>query len=161
MANIHHGDTIEIPASSSPGLRFLQSLLPLLDSLNTIDIAKLDEFICPTARFTVNGVLIGKLAEIKTMFLMRAQNLAYFGHEVDVTWDIQASEGSKNHRTIMYESTSVSIFKADSEKEEIRVREFNIIELEEQEEGLWKAVELRTFMDPSAVSEKARTVSGI
>lgn len=54
----------------------------------------------------------------------------------------------------MYESTSITVFKEDPEHLEVKVPEFNIIEIETDGKGLWKAVELRTFMDAKPVQDR-------
>jgi hypothetical protein len=76
--------------------------------------------------------------------------MSVFRHDVKKAWDI--ASGGK--RTLMYESVSISTFKADEEGKEIEVPEFSIIELEQVEgEGL-RAVECRTYMDASPVMQR-------
>lgn len=63
----------------------------------------------------------------------------------------------------MYESTSVTIFKEDPESAEVKVREFNIVELVSSkdnggESNVFKACELRTFLDGSPVSARLKSV---
>lgn len=91
------------------------------------------------------------------MLTMRGQKLARFGHEVHAAWDIEGGGDGDGpgSRTVMYESTSVTVFKDDPEATEIKVREFNVVELVGGE-GDWKARELRTFMDASAVYKHAQ-----
>jgi hypothetical protein len=154
---IHHGPSSTIPlTSSSAGLIFLHNFLPILDSLDPADTSQLKDFVLPEAQFIINGSPIGTGEQVVPMLAMRAQKLARFGHEVDVAWDIPHSNG---RRTVMYESSSVTVFKDDGTGDEIRVREFNIIELEmvegDGQGSTWKAVELRTFMDAGAVRERA------
>lgn len=91
----------------------------------------------------------------------------------------------RKRRTVMYQATSGTVFKQDPEQFEIRMEEFNIVELlaehdDEGEEGKgddgcqedekdrkstsnstssapygYKAVGLRTFVDPRPVMERA------
>ena len=90
------------------------------------------------------------------MLTTRGQKLSAFGHDVHIAWDIAKEYGS---RTLMYESTSSTVFKEDAEGAVAEVEEFNIIELVSAGEGL-KADELRTFMGASSVSERARAAMG-
>ncbi|KAH8885555.1 hypothetical protein GQ53DRAFT_751245 [Thozetella sp. PMI_491] len=78
-----------------------------------------------------------------------------FLHDVHTVWDVGKEDGK---RTILYESTSTTVFKDDEEGQEIKVKEFNIIELATGDKGTLTAVELRTYMDPSPVSARAQTV---
>jgi hypothetical protein len=156
LTAIHHGAPSAITPSGSPGLLFLKSFFPLLDSLEPADALKLKNDVLPTAQFIINGTSIGTTEQVIPMLSMRAQKLARFKHEVDIIWDILPAHDQKK-RTVMYESTSVTVFKED--KEEVKVREFNIIELEDQGEGSWKAMELRTFMDTSPVRDKGKKIA--
>ncbi|EON98209.1 hypothetical protein UCRPA7_6264 [Phaeoacremonium minimum UCRPA7] len=157
QTTIHHGPSTSIPSGASPGLQFLKGFLAVLDSLDPDQVQTLTNFLTPDAAFAINGGAPVPTEQVLSMLTMRGQKLARFGHEVHVAWDIESGAGS---RTVMYESTSVTVFKDDPAAAEIRVREFNIVELVGggQDGASWKAKELRTFMDASAVYKHAQSL---
>ncbi len=83
-----------------------------------------------------------------------------FRHDVKRAWDI--AKGTKK-RTVMYESISISVFKADPEEKEIEVAEFNLLELEGRDDGTgeeeWKLTEARVWMDSSPVVKRMAEIS--
>jgi len=153
---IHHGSYQSIPTSASPGLLFLKAFLPILDSLDPADVALLSRHLSPDATFAINNGTAMPAENVLPMLSTRGQKLSAFGHDVRIAWDIAKEDGS---RTLMYESTSSTVFKEDAEGAVAEVKEFNIIELVPAGGGL-KADELRTFMDASPVSERARAAMG-
>jgi hypothetical protein len=93
------------------------------------------------------------------MFKKRADMLSHFRHEVSRAWDIESGDGS---RTLMYESASATVLKADAQETQVKVAEFNIIQLEPCEpgkgfEGLW-GTELKCWMDPAKVVKRMQEV---
>lgn len=160
----HTGSHLAIPDTASPGLVFLKHFLPVLDSLevNSETSLALTAVLAPGATFTVNGGPPQTTEQILPMLLMRAQKLAAFGHNVSQAWDIP-SANSGGGRTLMYEGTSSTVFKEDPEGLEVKVAEFNIVELVpvgQAEGGLagFRAAELRTFMDAAPVTERAAMI---
>src|SRR5207248_10874454 len=112
-----------IPLDASPGLRFLKDFLPRLDSLEP-DANPIASFLAPGASFVVNGGNPSTADVVRSMFKMRSEKLGLFRHDVKVAWDIERSD---KKRTVMYESVSVTVFKADREQKAVEVPEFNII----------------------------------
>lgn len=59
----------------------------------------------------------------------------------------------------MYEGTSATVFKQDKDGVEVRIKEFNIIELAGSRNGKGlhglQAVQLRAYLDASPVTERA------
>jgi hypothetical protein len=163
--HVHHGSYDSIPATASPGLVFLRKFLPALDSLHPSSNPILP-FLAPNATFTISGNLSQSVDQILLMLDMRSKHLAKFHHEVTAAWDIELEhDGSgRERRTVMYESSSITVFKHDPDQLEVKVGEFNIVELErssgEAEGGQqdFVAVELRTYMDAGPVKERAATI---
>jgi hypothetical protein len=90
---------------------------------------------------------------------MRSQSLLKFERDIHRVWDVEDAQHKK--RTVLYESTTTTVFKQDSEKKEVAVREFGIVELVHVDKGGfqgYKASELRSFLDPSKVMERANEV---
>lgn len=162
--HIHYGDHSSVPEDASAGLIFLKQLLPALDSLQP-SVASVESLLCPDARFIINGGDAQKLSSMVPMLENRSKHLAKFQHTVHRAWDIESDE-NPDRRTLMYQSTSVTVFKADSEAQEIYVEEFSIVELvktrsDKNSEGIdaWKAMELKTYMDAKPVVQRAEQLS--
>ncbi|KGQ10480.1 hypothetical protein BBAD15_g4174 [Beauveria bassiana D1-5] len=98
------------------------------------------------------------------MLPKRAERLARFRHDVRMAWDVAPRGDGAARRTVMYESTSVSVFKADPEAVEVRVAEFNVVELvlvtdPETGEASLKALQLRAFLDGGPVTSRAQMIA--
>lgn len=167
---IHYGPYDAIPATASPGLLFLKNLLPALDSLGPFDAhgepigqPALIQFLAPGATFVMNGGPPIQAVDVLQMLPKRSERLSRFHHDVRVAWDIAAGDGS-GKRTVMYESTSISTFKADPEAVQVKVAEFNIVELVPTTdpttgEATLKAVQLRAFLDGAPVTSRAQLIA--
>lgn len=92
------------------------------------------------------------------MLQKRSERLTKFYHELHKAWDIESSRtaAAQPTRTVMFESISTTIFRADPDQVEIRVKEFSIIELNEVAEGELKAASMRTIMDVIPVQSRMR-----
>lgn len=157
QTHIHKGSYQSIPGNASPGLLFLKAILPELDSLGPfLGTPQLANYLAPNATFIINNGAPVEASNVLGMLEMRASKLEKFGHNVDMAWDIDNADGS---RTVMYESTSVTVFKEDKEGVEVRIKEFNIIELAASSDGKGlnglHAVQLRAYLDGSPVVERA------
>lgn len=87
------------------------------------------------------------------MLNSKAAKLDAFHHDVKIAWDVGNGDG---RRTLMYESMSVAVHKNDPEKVEVKVPEFNIIELvpmKKDFEGL-VAVELRSYIRTKPIVQR-------
>lgn len=153
--SIHQGSYQSISSDASPGLVWLKSFMPTIDSLNGGDYTALQQYLGPRATFITNNSEPKLAEQVLPMLAMRSTMVSKFLHDVHTVWDIGKEDGK---RTVLYESTSTTVFKDDEEGQEILVREFNIIELATNDQGVLTAVELRTYMDPSPVSSRAQTV---
>ena len=134
-------------------------MLPALDSLEPLT-NPIIPFLSPNARFIVNGGSPIPVSEVLTMLDARAKKLSVFHHDVLVAWDVEMDGGK---RTVMYESVSVTTFSNDPEKKEVKVPEFNIVELEPMDggaEGLI-AVELRCYMDAKPIMQRVSELGGM
>ncbi|KAK3191953.1 hypothetical protein K4F52_001996 [Lecanicillium sp. MT-2017a] len=159
----HKGPYCDIPANASPGLLFLKRLLPALDSLGPFD-GELDlkRYLAPGATFVMNGGPAMAADGILQMLPKRSARLSKFHHDVHMAWDITATDGS-GRRTVMYESTSISAFELDPEKAEVKVGEFNIVELVPVTDSVsgvteLKALQLRAFLDGAPVTARAQMI---
>lgn len=162
QTHIHHGSYERIPPNASPGLLFLRDFVPILDSLEISPPVSLTSFLTPDAKFIINNGPPIPIQDILTMFAMRSEKLAKFHHDLHRAWDI-AKDNSSGSRTVMYESTSVTTFKEDPESAEVKVMEFNIVELvpskdDGSKSDVFKACELRTFLDGSPVSARLKSI---
>lgn len=147
----HHGSIDTIPSDASLGLLFLKSFLPIIDSLN-FDGEALSKLLTPDATFNINHHAPMATEIVLSVLSNRSTMVAKFGHELDTVWDIAKEDGT---RTVLYQSTSTTVFKDDSE--ELKVKEFNVIELVSTEDGL-KAWQLRTYMDASPIENRAKAI---
>ncbi|KAH8689926.1 hypothetical protein BGW36DRAFT_64840 [Talaromyces proteolyticus] len=159
QTSVHIGSLDSLPSTASAGLIFLQNLLLALDSLEPATDS-LGTLVAADAPFIINGQTVGTLAKVTEMFKMRSKKLSKFHHNVRKAWDIAHDDSSLPRRTVMYESTSVTVFKDDPEQLNVHVDEFNIVELElrpqtKSETTQYRVVELKTFMDQQPVREQA------
>lgn len=166
-AQVHCGPYDAIPATASPGLLFLRRLLPALVSLGPFDARggqpDLIDYLAPGATFVMNGGPPLQAVDVVQMLPKRAGRLARFHHDVRMAWDVAARDGS-GRRTVMYESTSISTFKDDPEAVEVRVAEFNVVELvpvadATTGETALKALQLRAFWDGAPVTSRAQMIA--
>jgi len=193
---IHHGPHETIPEKTSPGLSFLKSFLPALDTLDPVS-SPLTPF------FTLNApILIGSnppsTADATIPLLeIRSRHLSHFHHQIHIAWDIDlsgidrantsatsnanedpsidmAGDGigtsdkttlydllpgaMRMKRTVMFEATSCTMFKGDTDEFKVKVREFNILDLE-GDVGELQVVEMRVFMDGKPVQARAQELS--
>ncbi|TQV99342.1 hypothetical protein V2A60_004816 [Cordyceps javanica] len=167
-AHVHCGPYDAIPDTASPGLLFLRRLLPALDSLGPFDAARggqpdLIHYLAPGATFIMNGGPALQAVDVLQMLPKRAERLTRFHHDVRMAWDVAARDGS-GRRTVMYESTSISTFRDDPEAVEVRVAEFNVVELvpvvadAATGETELKALQLRAFLDGAPVTSRAQMI---
>ncbi|QPG94025.1 hypothetical protein C2857_004095 [Epichloe festucae Fl1] len=157
---IHHGSHHSIPPDSPPGLLFLKAILPALDALGpSRGTPGLANLLAPDATFTINNGAPVDAADVVKMLGLRASRLSRFGHSLERAWDVDMGNGS---RTVMYESTSATVFKEDAEGVEVRIKEFNVIELEPSHVGRGRgglqAVKLTAYLDASPVSARAEAM---
>ncbi|ERF70626.1 hypothetical protein EPUS_02492 [Endocarpon pusillum Z07020] len=87
------------------------------------------------------------------MFNSRATKPDTFHHVMKIAWDVGKGDG---RRTVMYESMSMAVHKNDLELVEVKVPEFNIIELVSMEKGFkgLVAVELRSYIGTNPIVQR-------
>ena len=95
---------------------------------------------------------------------VRSKHLAAFGHEVEVAWDIDLEQEDdderqgKCRRTVMFEATSSTVFRDDPDQFAVKVKEFNILDIEKQDAGSgseFQVVQMRTYLDARPVQDRA------
>ncbi|KAF7122365.1 hypothetical protein CNMCM5793_000390 [Aspergillus hiratsukae] len=158
----HQGSYESIPSTAPPGLQFLKHFLPALDSLDP-NTNPVSPFIHPDARVFVGSGPPNRGTDVVGLLNVRQRHIQYFHHEVHKAWDIGDGNGT-GPRTVMFEATSGTVFRNDPDEFEVRVGEFNILELERSNSdgdehgkggsGL-VAVEMRTYMDARPVQDQA------
>lgn len=162
--NTHKGPYDGIGSDASPGLLFLKKLMPALDSLGPFD-GELDlkRYLTADATFIMNSGYAIAAEGILQMLPKRSSQLSKFHHDVHMAWDIAATDGS-GKRTVMYESTSISQFKLDPEAVEVKVGEFNVVELVPVTDSATgktelRASQLRAFLDGAPVTARAQMIA--
>ena len=153
----HHGGTI--PITASPGLLFLRVFLPLLDSLDPAGLAALPAQFAPGSTFQINTNPPVPAEQVLASLAMRADKLSRFGHTLEAAWDVEHGDDGEVARTVLYQSVSTTVFKADEEAVEVRVKELSVLELVVVE-GELKMRSQRTVLDMGAVIERARRFMG-
>lgn len=170
---IHHGPYTTIPPRTTPGLHFLKTFLPALDSLDA-ESHPIAPFLHPDADIYVDSNPPNKGNQVVPLLEVRRRHLAAFGHEVEVAWDIalepedeaQAQPGArgqghgyrKDKRTVMFEATSSTVFRDDPDQFAVKVKEFNILDIEKQDAGSgseFQVVQMRTYLDARPVQDRA------
>lgn len=169
----HTGPAASIPSTASPGLLFLKSFLAAIDSLDPTP-HPLDHLVADHATLILGNNPPSHSSRIRPMLEVRSKHLEKFGHELHLAWDIElpgqrsgdtdtdtdTSEGKgkgRRRRTVMFEATSATVFKNDPDHFEIKVKEFNILELEDAVDGDARlvAAEIRTYLDGRPVQDRA------
>lgn len=178
---VHHGPYESIADTASPGLRFLKRFLPIVDSVEA-DHEPIGPFFTPNAPILIGSNPPNTASQTTPLLEVRTRHLSHFHHEVHVAWDLNLSnidkpnrgtdgEGHVNavetnlyaplpgniqmKRTVMFEATSETIFKNDPDKFPIKIREFNILDLEGRDEDDLQVVEMRVFLDSRPVQARA------
>jgi hypothetical protein len=157
-AYTHTGSYQTIPATASPGLRFLAAFLASVDSLNPAN-NPLGQYLSPNAVFIINGSEPTPSSTVTGMMATRNSRLKAFRHDLKQAWDIELEDGK---RMVMYESISVTIFKNDVDEKAIEIAEFSTAELEPVDggfEGLAANV-LKTFMDANPMMQRLKQIGG-
>lgn len=156
----HTGPYQAISDSSSPGLVFLKTFLPVLDSLDPEKGDAMAGFLTPGATFSINGLPGATVDKIQPMRKIRSERVARFGHDVRAAWDV--ASGPDGARTVMYESVSTTVYKDDPQGLELPVAEFTVMDLVPAGDGVagLKAKVLRTYMNASAVTQRAAMLFG-
>lgn len=162
----HEGSYESIPSTAPPGLQFLKHFLPALDSLDP-NAHPVSPFIHPDARVFVGSGPPNRGTDVVGLLSVRQRHIKYFHHDVHKAWDIGDGTAT-GPRTVMFEATSGTIFRNDPDEFEVRVKEFNILELErsgpgsesdsdgdDEGKGGFVAVEMRTYMDARPVQDQA------
>lgn len=173
---IHNGPTSRIPSDASPGLLFLKEWLIAIDTLDPTH--PVEPLLAKHATLIMGNDPPSHAKNLTPMLQIRAKHLEAFGHELLIAWDIELSgkgesiegeeEGTdtgnkKEHRkhrgrrSVMFEAMSSTVFKNDPDRFPVKVKEFNIIEMEESSHGDGKllATEIRTYMDSRPVQDRA------
>ena len=154
VCSIHHGSQESIPLNASPGLLFLKTFLPLLDSLDDAS-SSISTYVSPKAQFIMNHDPPLSVERLSEMFFTRREMLQLFKHDVSKAWEISREGGC----TVIFESVSTTQFKGDDV--ELEVAEMNVWELEgsKGDKGL-KLVEATCWMDPAVIQSRARVIFG-
>jgi hypothetical protein len=154
VCSIHQGSQESIPSNASPGLLFLKTFLPILDSLDDAS-SSIPTYVSPKAQFIMNHEPPLSVEKLSEMFSIRREMLQLFKHDVTKAWEISREGGC----TVIFESTSTTQFKDDDV--ELEVAEMNVWELDglKGDKGL-KLVEARCWMDPAVIQGRARAIFG-
>ncbi|CAG7962692.1 unnamed protein product [Penicillium nalgiovense] len=177
--SIHHGPYESIPTTASPGLKFLRRFLPALDSLTPAE-TPISPFFTPSAPILIGSDPSTAASQAVPLLEVRSRHICKFHHHVYLAWDIDlgsdtgpvhtsysrtapdqeaAQKGQlyaplagniRMKRTVMFEATSETTFK-DPDQFAVRVREFNILDLEGRDESDLQIVEMRIFLDQRPV----------
>ncbi|KZZ92447.1 hypothetical protein AAL_06073 [Moelleriella libera RCEF 2490] len=122
---VHRGSRESILPSASPGLVFLKFVLPALDALGPFrGTPELARFLAPNATFTMNNEPAVEASRVLRMLGMRSRGLSSFTHDLETAWDVANADGS---RTVMFRSTSVTVFTADAQGVEVRIKEPDVV----------------------------------
>ncbi|CDM34259.1 hypothetical protein DTO013E5_2347 [Penicillium roqueforti] len=174
--SIYHGPYESIPDNASPGLKFLKRFLPALDSLTPGENV-ISPFFTSSAPILIASDPPTTASQAVPILEVRSRHTSKFHHHVDLAWDIDlrgdtgpintsysrtapnadaAQKGQlyaplvgniQMKRTVMFEATSETTFREDPCQFAVRVREFNILDLEGRDESDLQIVEMRIFLD--------------
>ncbi|KAJ5550272.1 hypothetical protein N7535_001788 [Penicillium sp. DV-2018c] len=187
---VHHGPYDSIPDDASPGLKFLRRFLPALDSLDP-NADRITPFFTPYAPILIGSSPPTTASQAVPLLESRSEHITEFHHHVHLAWDIDLRNdvgpvytsysraapdeetaqrgqlyaplvgGIQMKRTVMFEATSETTFTADPDRFAVRVREFNILDLEGKEESDLQIVQMRIFLDQRPIQAYAADLFGI
>lgn len=180
---IHHGPYDSIPDSASPGLKFLKRFLPAMDSARVSE-NQIAPLFTPNAPIFIGSNPPTLACRTTPLMQVRSDHLSHYHHHVHIAWDIdltRSSDPSNNisresedfvsatrinlyaplpgnigmKRTVFYEATSETILADDPDQFMVKIREFNVIDLQGKDEDDLQVVEMRIFTDSRPVQARA------
>jgi hypothetical protein len=180
---IHHGPSDSIPDSASPGLKFLKRFLLAMDSARVSE-NQIAPLFTPNAPILIGSNPPTLACKTTPLMQVRSDHLPHFHHHVHIAWDIDlagSSDPSSNissesedfdsatrinlyaplsgyvgmKRTVLYEATSETIRADDPDQFMVKIREFNVIDLEGKDVDDLQVVQMRIFMDSRPVQARA------
>ena len=181
--SIHHGPYESIPDTASPGLRFLGRFLPAIDNLDTTQDL-VSSFFKAEAPIAIDNNPPNPAYSAIPLLEVRSRHLSYFKHQVHIAWDMDLSASANSStarenssdlqiagqipesqtqdssqksvkRTVMFEASTETIFKDDPDNFPIKIREFNIIDLEGSSEEDVQVTEMRIYLDARPLQARA------
>jgi hypothetical protein len=181
--SIHHGPYSSVPETASPGLKFLKCFLSAMDSANPSE-HQIGPFFTPNAPVLIGNNPPTLASRTTPLMQLRSEHLSHFHHHVHIAWDIDlvgpnnpSNEVSRENedfvgatrinlyaplpgnvrmkRTVLFEATSETVFADDPDQFLIKIREFNIVDLEGRDEDDLQVVEMRIFTDSKPVQARA------
>ena len=163
--------------------------MPALDSLTPTENS-ITPFFTPSAPILIGNSPPTAASQVVPLLEVRSRRLSNFHHHIHIAWDIdlgrdkgplqtsyntvapdedtaQKSEiyaplagNIQMKRTVMFEATFETTFKADPDQFSVQVREFNILDLEGRDENDLQIVEMRIFLDQRPVQAHAGEIHG-
>ncbi|KAJ6023697.1 hypothetical protein N7540_004494 [Penicillium herquei] len=184
---IHHGPYESIPENASPGLQFLSRFIPAVDEICPQETDHpIKAFFKPNAPIIIDNNPPNPASSALPLLEVRSRHVTYFRHEVHIAWDMdltnaathaatidahsdqinKSESGNPNNtsssqsmkRTVMFEATSETIFKDDPDNFLIKIREFNILNLEGPSNDDLQVTEMRIFLDARPVQARAASL---
>ncbi|RDL38122.1 uncharacterized protein BP5553_05555 [Venustampulla echinocandica] len=155
------GPLSKIP-KDSPGFLLFSQYVAAIDALDRSSqlAIQLQHILSHDAVFVTNGGPPVPAAQVPEMLKMREGMLAEFYHLDDIK--VVFMEYEDGRMNLMCETTSVSVFKGDEKREDVKVNELLILQLAPANDGLgvgglW-VTEVKTYMDAGPVMTKAKAV---
>lgn len=185
---IHHGPYESIPETASPGLQFLKRFLPAMDSLTPSEETIRPLFTPnapilvgsdpPTSASQATPIM-----QVRGRHISHFRHHVHIAWDIDLSEpdrpsrlnesETQESTSSSQgetklyaplpgsiamKRTVMFEATSETVFTNEPDQFPIKVREFNILDLEGRCPGDLQVVEMRIFMDTKPIQARAASL---
>lgn len=182
---IHHGPYETIPSTASPGLEFLKRFLPTMDSLTPSDNAIRPFFtpnapILVGSDPPTSARQATPLMEVRGRHTARLHHEVHIAWNIDLSEVDRPSrlnerrhDGGSAHgggdeklyaplpgniplkRTVMFEATCETVFRNDPDEFPVKIREFNILDLDGKNVEDFQVVEMRMFLDEQPVRARA------
>jgi hypothetical protein len=137
---IHRGLNQDISTTASAGLLWIKAFGPLFDSIDSNTAKRALEYLTPDCKFAFNGLPGISQAQMIAIMEKVKEPMRVYDRQTTTAWDVDNGDGT---RTVMVESVLVK----ETEGDKSTVPQFNIAELAKQEDGSWKATDLRTYLD--------------
>lgn len=183
--SIHRGPYESIPRNASPGLQFFSRFLPAVGSVNPSQ-DPISSFFRSNGSIIIGSNPLKPVQSAKH-YESQSRSLSYFHCHVHMAWDLDLTSTDPHtvdphsigvsqisldrpeteaqdsslfvKHSVMFEATSETIFKDDPDRFPVKIREFNILDLEGASDADLRIIQMRMFLDAKPIQARAASLT--